>query len=135
MGFNREHIAPCGINCGVCIAYLRKKNPCCGCNENSLSKPKHCISCRIKNCDHLLKTKSGFCFECSKFPCLRIRQLDARYVKNYQTSLIHNLQEIQKNGVTVFLILENKSWICLFCGQVLSVHSDVCLACNKPRNK
>lgn len=28
---NRNLIAPCGMNCGVCIAYLREKNRCQGC--------------------------------------------------------------------------------------------------------
>ncbi len=27
-------IAPCGMNCGICLAYLRTKNVCPGCRVN-----------------------------------------------------------------------------------------------------
>ncbi len=26
-----QPIAPCGMNCATCLAYLRDKNTCCGC--------------------------------------------------------------------------------------------------------
>jgi len=129
--FNNEHIAPCGMNCGVCIAYLRERKPCGGCRLNSENKPQHCITCRIVNCDELAKTKTGFCFECKKFPCLRLKQLDYRYRKNYRTSLIANLKQIQLTDIDIFLNQETVRWTCPFCGKITSIHRDSCLACKK----
>jgi hypothetical protein len=28
MKFNKQLIAPCGMNCGICLGYLRDKNKC-----------------------------------------------------------------------------------------------------------
>ncbi len=63
-------IAACGMNCGLCIGYLREKNPCGGCfKKDDLNKPNSCRSCVIVNCESLTKTESGFCYECNNFPC------------------------------------------------------------------
>lgn len=128
--FDRELIVPCGINCGVCIAYLRERKPCSGCRESG-NKPKHCINCIIVNCDYLAETKSGFCFDCIKFPCLRMRQLDSRYRKNYRLSLIENLKQIQSGGIKEFLEAETTKWTCPSCLKILSVHRDFCLNCKE----
>lgn len=32
-------IAPCGMNCSICMAYLREKNKCPGCRGNDIDKP------------------------------------------------------------------------------------------------
>lgn len=129
--FNKDLIAPCGMNCGICIAYLREKKPCSGCRRESENKPKHCISCVIVNCDKLSETKSGFCMDCQSFPCPRMKRLDWRYRKNYRTSLIGNLKQIKSDGIGSFLDSESLRWVCRSCGQVLSIHRDLCLNCKK----
>lgn len=131
--FDKKQIAPCGMNCGICIAFLRNKKPCHGCNENHINKPKHCVTCRIVNCEHLAETKSGFCYECAGFPCSRMKQLDARYRKNYHTSLIQNLKDIQTNGMEDFLQSETSKWTCPSCKQIMSVHREFCLNCKEVR--
>lgn len=124
-------IAACGMNCGLCIGYLRKKKPCGGCyNKEDINKPKYCRSCSIVNCDLLAKTKSGFCFDCEKFPCTRLKQLDKRYRSKYRMSMIDNLLSIQNEGLQNFLLQEEKRWLCKSCGSSLSVHRDFCLNCN-----
>jgi len=50
-----------------------------------------------------IKTKSKFCFECEKFPCLRIKQLDKRYRTKYNMSVLENLENIKKLGVREFV--------------------------------
>ncbi|WP_366521775.1 DUF3795 domain-containing protein [uncultured Proteiniphilum sp.] len=132
--FHKELIAACGMSCGVCIAYLREKNPCPGCRKRTEDKPKYCITCRIANCEHLEKTESKFCFDCTRFPCQRIKQLDARYRKNYRTSLIENLRQIQSNGIETFLQLETIKQTCPFCQKTLSVHRNFCLHCKEMVN-
>ncbi|MBC8006264.1 MAG: DUF3795 domain-containing protein, partial [Verrucomicrobia bacterium] len=76
---NSTLIAPCGMNCGICLAYQRDKNTCSGCLGENSYKPPYCLHCIIKNCEILAQTSSGFCYECIKYPCKRLRQLDKRY--------------------------------------------------------
>ena len=131
--FDKKSIAPCGMNCGTCIAYLRNKKPCTGCWSND-EKPKHCTICVIKNCDYLAKTDSYFCFECEKYPCTRLKNLDKRYKTNYQISLIENLNQIKTVGLSQFLTTENSKWICKYCGNTICVHRDFCIVCQKKRS-
>lgn len=128
--FTPKHIAPCGINCGVCYVHLRQKEACPGCWSDGI-KPKHCISCSIKRCEHLADTESELCYECGLFPCRRIRQLDFRYRKNYKISLIANLQQIKQTGMFAFLKKENLKWLCTHCGNITSVHKNNCLHCGE----
>jgi hypothetical protein len=128
--FDRSLIAPCGMNCGTCIAYLRTKNRCIGCWIDSHETRKACAQCRVRNCDLLEKTDSKFCYDCDKFPCLRIKQLDKRYRTKYRTSFIENLLMIKENGINYFLAFESKRRTCSNCGSTLSVHQNNCLTCN-----
>jgi hypothetical protein len=127
--FDRSLIAPCGINCGTCLAFLREKNKCCGCWPTSGSKVNHCFTCSIKNCELLAKTSSKFCNDCEKFPCRRMKDLDKRYTTKYKTSLIQNLITIKMIGINNFLQNEAKKWTCSQCGSTLCVHRDKCLVC------
>jgi hypothetical protein len=101
-------IAPCGMNCGVCRAYLRKNNPCYGCRDTTQDKPKSIVQCRMRNC----KMRSGkFCFDCPEFPCERLRNLNKRYRTKYVMSEIENLESIRENGIRNFVAAERKRWI------------------------
>lgn len=131
MGFAEELIAPCGVNCGVCIAYLRKKSKCCSCMISGMNKPAHCNKCRIKFCDEHEKSEFTYCYECSKFPCTRLRSLDKRYVEKNQVSLIQNSTLISENGLSQFLKNENEKWKCEHCCAVLCVHRKSCLNCGR----
>lgn len=123
-------IAPCGMNCGICIGHLREKNSCGGCFKMDCeNKPKQCRSCSIVNCESLAKTKSGFCFDCEIFPCSRLKNLDKRYQTKYGMSMLENLEYIQKHGLEKFLLHEESRWTCKVCGSILCVHRDFCLTC------
>jgi hypothetical protein len=122
-------IATCGMNCAICIGHLRAKNKCAGCNGDDKNKPKHCVLCRIKNCDQLNQAASHFCYVCDKFPCTRLKQLDKRYRSNYGMSMIENLLAIQEIGLDVFVRQEQDRWRCSHCGALLSVHRNACLNC------
>ncbi len=124
-------IAPCGMNCGLCIGHLRERKPCGGClGINDTNKPKACKSCTVVRCEDLNKTESGFCYDCSKYPCRRLKTLDKRYRTNYGMSMFENLHFIKENGLEEFLRLEEQRWKCEKCGSGLSVHRDNCLNCN-----
>ena len=129
-------IAPCGMNCGLCIGYLREKKPCGGCFKiDDENKPKVCRSCKIVNCDSLSETESGFCYDCVKYPCTRLKNLDKRYRTNYGMSMIENLAYINAYGLDKFLNIEEERWKCKVCGEGLSVHRDFCLNCKTEINK
>ena len=132
--FDMPLIAPCGINCGTCLAYLRVKNKCYGCRVDFDSKRKTCVECRIKNCEFLAKTNSKFCFECEKFPCERIKHIDKRYRTKYRSGLIQNLLLIKETGINTFLESEVKKWTCPKCGSTLCVHREKCLKCSYIRS-
>jgi hypothetical protein len=129
--FEKSHIAPCGINCGTCRAYLRDRNNCAGCQASTGPNIPHCSNCKIRNCELLNKTSSKFCYECNEFPCIRLRNIDKRYQAKYRTSLIQNLKILSVTGFEEYLIQEKVKWTCRNCGSILSVHNTSCLKCGK----
>lgn len=126
---NEILIAPCGMNCGICMAYLREKNVCKGCWSKIGYKAKTCTNCIIKNCELLNKTESKFCYDCEKYPCLRLKQLDKRYRTKYKMSMIENLENIKKIGLLKFIQNENARWACKKCGSTICVHRKICFKC------
>ena len=131
VNFDKSLIAPCGMNCGTCIAYLRVKNKCPGCRIYSANKAVSVKRCVITSCSNLDRTASKFCYDCETYPCKRLKQLDKRYRTKYKTSFIENLTIIKDKGIDNFLIFESKRRTCPDCGSVLSVHRDHCLVCLK----
>jgi hypothetical protein len=126
-------IAPCGINCGVCYAFLRDKNKCFGCRCEDPIKANHCQVCKIKNCEYLLQTGSKFCYDCSSYPCKRMKQLDQRYRLKYEMSNLENLRQVKKLGLDSFIQLELVKWKCSECSGVVCVHKGYCLDCERKK--
>ena len=102
-------IAPCGMNCSLCIAYLRDKNKCPGCYVEDNNKPITRKGCIIRNCSR--RGKATFCFSCAIFPCERLKHLDKRYRAKYGMSMIANLESIKTEGIRAFLAKEEKKWV------------------------
>src|SRR4030042_3919129 len=88
-------VAPCGMNCGICQAYLRKENKCPGCFSGRKVNGEP-IKCGRRLCK---ERKGDFCFECDKFPCDSIKRLDKRYREKYGMSEIENLEYIRDCGI------------------------------------
>ena len=130
-----ELIAPCGMNCGICMAYLRKERRCTGCHGDDTNKSAYFIKCIIKNCDTVKTNESGFCFECAEYPCKRLRQLDKRYRTKYVMSMIENLENIKNIGLAAFVEEEKERWRCSKCGGVICVHRGYCYDCGEKGNK
>jgi hypothetical protein len=116
-------IAPCGMNCAICLAFLRKKNRCDGCWSPERKCNKKCTirSCRDR--------KGKYCFDCDSFPCKKLLQLDSRYRKNYGMSMSENLQTIKMCGIRNFIKSEKNRWTCSKCGGTICVHRDCCYSC------
>ena len=135
MKMTEELIAPCGMNCGVCISYLAMKNDL---NKKGF-KRTYCVGClpRGENCifmkHHCELIGNGlvrFCYECQKFPCRRLKSLDKRYRTKYHMSMIENLLFIKEHGIKKFLEKEAAKWNCSDCGGVICCHIGLCLNCN-----
>lgn len=128
-------IAPCGMNCGVCVSYQALKNDlkhkgfskqyCPGC----LPRGKHC-SFLNRHCERLGKGLVRFCYECGDFPCVRLKALDKRYRESYHMSMIENLEFVKEQGMEKFLARETAKWRCPDCGQEICCHNGLCLNCS-----
>ena len=128
-------IAPCGINCSLCISYqfmkkdLKKegfrRTYCPGC----IPKGENCTHMGHK-CELLGKGIFRFCFECKDFPCKDLKALDKRYRSKYHLSLIENLRHIEAYGIEQYLEKEEEKWRCPECGEMICCHNGLCLNCN-----
>jgi len=139
---NSELISPCGMNCAICSGYLSYKNDV----KNKGIRMPYCMGCRPRNkkcaflkkhCSKLANDEVTFCFECSSFPCDRLRTIDSRYRSRYRMSMIENLNFIKENGIEKFLDSQEKSWKCRSCGELVCCHNGICFNCGleKLRNK
>jgi hypothetical protein len=128
-------VAPCGMNCGICLAYLRKKNSCPGCRGPNDKKPITRVRCKIKTCERFLTENAQFCFQCKDFPCPNLKRLDKRYRTKYNMSMIENLEQIKKRGLAKFQAIDKLKWTCSKCGSIICVHTGLCVNCgNKQKS-
>jgi len=130
---NSNLIAPCGMNCALCAGYLALKN-------NVKSQGIRMITCqgcrpRGKQCAYLKKQcpklngEITFCFECTDFPCHRLKTIDSRYRSRYRMSFIDNLTFIKEYGLERFLEDQKKKWRCPNCGEMICCHNGICFKC------
>ena len=128
-------IAPCGMNCGICVSYLAMTNDL---KKKGFGK-KYCPGCRPRgkncafmkgNCDLIGKGLVQFCYECGEYPCRRLKVLDKRYRTQYHMSMIENLNFIKEQGMNKFLKKEAAKWQCRECGAVVCCHNGLCLSCS-----
>ncbi len=125
-------IAPCGMNCGLCVSYLAMKTDL---NRKGFSR-KYCPGCRprAKNCTFmgcklLAKGKVQFCYECGDFPCARLKLLHKRYRTKYHMSMLENLAFLRQFGINEFWQKQDTSWRCETCGGTICCHNGLCLEC------
>jgi len=132
-----ELIAPCGMNCGICIAYF-------GYRLDGNKRAKACIGCRpsgkkcafiMKRCKYLPTKAVRFCFESGEFPCENLRKLDKRYRTKFRMSMLDNLEFIKKNGMEKFLNQQKEKYVCHECGGSICVHDGKCYSCLESEGK
>jgi hypothetical protein len=123
--FRTSLIAPCGMDCAICMAFLREKNRCGGCYAPDRKCSRNCT---IFACEQV---KGRHCHTCVGFPCRQLKQLDARYRKKYHMSMLENLAAISRDGVRAFVISERERWTCKACGGTIDVHHYRCTGCGK----
>ncbi|HII76079.1 MAG TPA: DUF3795 domain-containing protein [Methanolinea sp.] len=126
--FQTTLIAPCGMDCAICMAYLREKNHCDGCYSANCSCRRYCT---IATCEHV---RDRYRHTCEKYPCRRLTQLDKRYRTKYGMSMVENLNTIREHGIRAFVRIERERWTCKECGGVINVHTSRCASCGKERD-
>ena len=117
-------LAPCGMNCELCHSFQNKKKNCPGCRRRS-------TNCVITRCDK----RKLYCFECSQYPCRRLRQLDERYRTDYNMSMIENLEFIKEYGENAFLQQQQEKFQCPGCGKLQTVHYEGCIYCKQQKRE
>jgi hypothetical protein len=138
--FTPDLIAPCGMNCGICKAYLAysRRVPyrkgeishCTGC----LVRNKKCAFIK-RNCGKLRKKQIRFCYECADMPCKQLAKLDEYYRAHYGMSMVENQKAMKEKGIDEFLKGQAEKYRCISCGDVISVHDGKCYACGYQADK
>ena len=123
-------IAPCGMNCALCLAFQRPKNKCYGCRDETPKSAKSCELCIIRNCETIRNSPSHFCYYCPDMPCKRLKQLDTRYRTKYAMSMIENLNEIKEKGIYSFIASQTAKYTCFTYSGLICVHKGRCLTCD-----
>ena len=132
---DKNLIAPCGMNCSLCIAYQFR---ILDINKQGFHR-RYCPGCipRGENCTHMAdacenlgKGSVRFCIECEDYPCKRLKALDKRYRMKYHMSMIENLDFIKHKGMDCFLNKEAEKWACPKCGGRICCHNGLCLSCD-----
>jgi hypothetical protein len=137
--FTSGLLAPCGIYCGICKAYLAYNHNV----PRQRSKVTYCSGCRprAKNCyikrgcTKLRKHALESCSQCDVMPCKNLLHLDKRYRERYDMSMVENLKDIQANGMEAFLEGQRRKYRCSNCGGTFSVHNGKCYSCGFIREK
>ena len=138
--FTPDLIAPCGMNCGICKAYLAysrgvpyKKGEVSHC-KGCLVRNKNCAFIR-RDCEKLRKKQIRFCHKCADMPCKQLAKLDELYRARYGMSMIENLKMIRERGIAEFLKSQSEKYRCSNCGDIISVHNGKCYACGYQAKK
>ena len=131
--FTPELLAPCGMNCAICRAYIAyahhlprvrgKITYCAGC----LPRAKNCYIKR--GCKKLSKHQLQSCSECDTMPCEKLAHLDKRYRERYDMSMVENLKLLKVKGIDEFLKNQAEKYTCPNCGEMICVHDAKCLIC------
>lgn len=138
MTSNSVLVAPCGMNCAICSAYLALKHDvrakgvkmirCLGCRPRN----KNCAWLK-KQCPQLASDEISFCYECNTFPCKRLIAIDERYRTHFRMSMIDNLKFVKEHGMEKFLKQQEKVWKCKRCGEMVCCHNGLCFNCDLER--
>ena len=125
-----DMLAPCGMNCMVCYLHVGTRKlgkRCPGCFSGDDGTPKHCRTCRIKDCT---KAKDvAYCYECGEFPCKLVKNLEKSYNTRYNESIVNNSLYVREHGIEKFMQAEKSKWACHSCGGVISLHDAYCSEC------
>jgi len=141
---NEFLVAPCGLYCGACTAYLstkgiraatgKAKGPameCDGCLGGG-RLPAHAPKCAIRECAEA-KTKTRRCSECEEFPCSRITDFNNDGMLHH-SEVLENLRQLRADGIKEWTKHEEDRWSCPKCRTKLSWYDAECPECKTARS-
>ena len=148
---NENLVAPCGLYCGACSAYLAaregneqrfaagsgSKKPatgsmqCDGCLGGG-QLAAHASQCAIRECA-IAKSKTRRCSECPDFPCDRITNFNNSGFLHH-SEVLDNLRKLQAMGIKDWTNHEIDRWRCSKCPTMLSWYDAECPSCKTPRS-
>jgi hypothetical protein len=153
MEIHPEHLAPCGLYCGVCRVYhATQENDrafldrlvkvfarylpeiasvapdellCDGCLSAKISV--FCRECSIRECTQ----QKGFqgCYECPDFPCRFIDEFPMPVGKKV---ILRAIPYWRTHGTEQWILAEEKRYQCPACGQKLFRGARQCPHCKSP---
>ena len=93
--YYKDAIPCCGVFCGGCSFYTRKKPTCSGASSRCVERKCSFFKCCVE------KKGLRFCFQCRAFPCSRFRKFSETWLRLGQ-DLIANQNLIKKSGEDKF---------------------------------
>lgn len=152
----KELVGICGIYCGTCpkylaprqgdLEYIRKNAQETGLSPEDI-RCDGCLSDRVfpscRDCRHGFRRCAAqigvtWCFECSEFPCQRLRDFLPIHVVNgisHHARLIEELQFLKKYGIEKWVEEKEREGRCLQCGKMLYWYERVCSRCQTPKER
>ena len=101
-------VAPCGLYCEECTAFLNSE--CGGCRSNKGLSEKYNKYCKIYQCSSDKNLK--ICVECKDFPCKFLDFFKAETLESssWFIDVWHNMKQVREIGLTEFLT-KKRDWL------------------------
>jgi hypothetical protein len=101
-------VAPCGLYCGECTAFLNEK--CGGCRSNQGLSKEYQKYCKIYACSRDKKFRT--CVECGEFPCKFFNFFKAETLESssWFLDVWCNMKQVREKGLKDFLKSKEK-WL------------------------
>jgi len=101
-------VAPCGLYCGECTAFLGAE--CGGCRSNDGLSKEYRKYCKIYQCSSSRKLK--ICLECEEFPCKIFDFFKAEKLEqsSWFLDVWSNMKQVDEMGLKGFL-RKKKNWL------------------------
>jgi len=101
-------VAPCGLYCGECTAFLNEN--CGGCRSNHGLSQEYRNFCKIYACSSNKEFKT--CIECREFPCKFFNFFKAQTLESssWFLDVWCNMKQIRQSGLNKFLRSKEK-WL------------------------
>lgn len=101
-------VAPCGLYCEECTAFLNSE--CGGCRSNKGLSEKYNKYCKIYQCSNDKNLK--ICVECKDFPCKFFDFFKAETLESssWFIDVWHNMKQVREISLTEFLT-KKRNWL------------------------
>jgi len=120
--FRTTLIAPCGMDCAICMAHLRTKNPCGDCYTPERQRRRNCP---IFTCG---KVKGRYHHTCDTFPAVGLSSWTNDTGRDWHEYALRTPQRSVWMASVAFVKNERERWTCQECGGTIDVHHWCCFS-------